>query len=171
MNKDYFLRLNGFKNNNFLDKYIDLFNDTPEVDFEKHHIIPRSYFKINHLPIDNSKENLRNLTYKNHYLAHYYLTKCTEGTLKKEMLQYFHVMNKKIAMVAFEINSELWHQIRKNDVQNKREYIMSAAENIANWNKDHKERTPEHRRKMSISMKKYWKKFKRENPDRFGYEN
>lgn len=44
---------------------------------EKHHIIPRSYYKYFKSTIDNSKTNLVKLSYKEHILAHYYLYKCT----------------------------------------------------------------------------------------------
>jgi hypothetical protein len=161
MNKDDLLKI-GFRNNNFLDKYLSLFLEPIPDNSDKHHIIPKSYYKIMKLEINNSKENLRNISYKNHYLAHYYLTKCTTGTLQKAMNYYFTRMNKKIALVAFEINSDIYEQIRINDLKNKRDYISTAAENIANWNKTHSERSDEHRKKMSTSMKKYWKQRKKE---------
>ena len=40
---------------------------------QEHHIIPKSYYKDNCLEVDNSKDNLVNLLYKDHILAHYYL--------------------------------------------------------------------------------------------------
>lgn len=47
---------------------------------QRHHIIPRYYFKRLNLPVDNSKENLVNLQYKDHILAHYYLSLCSRYT-------------------------------------------------------------------------------------------
>lgn len=68
--------------NEFLDKYIDLIN-TKSVEVKqvgmhnRHHIVPRFYFRKNNLPIDNSTENIANLTFKDHILAHYYLALCS----------------------------------------------------------------------------------------------
>ena len=36
----------------------------------KHHIIPRCWFKMNNLPVDNSKDNLVLLSYEDHVKAH-----------------------------------------------------------------------------------------------------
>jgi hypothetical protein len=48
----------------------------------KHHIIPRSWFKMFGEEIDNSPRNLVVLTYREHVLAHYYLCLCTTGKLQ-----------------------------------------------------------------------------------------
>lgn len=45
-----------------------------------HHIIPRKYYTYNKLEINNSRENLVNLLYKDHILAHYYLALCAKET-------------------------------------------------------------------------------------------
>jgi hypothetical protein len=162
MNKEELLNTGYFKNNNFLEKYLDLFNEIPEDNFEGHHILPKAFFKIKKIKIDNSKKNLRNLSFENHYLAHYYLTKCTSGALKKVMNYYFSRMNMKIAFVAFELNANVYKQIRMNDKQNYRNYITAAHNNIANYNKVHPQRTPEHIQHMKEGMKRYWKRRKME---------
>ena len=76
--KNKLLSIDVFENNEFLDKYCELIcknrNTQKECGItEKHHIIPRLYFLANNLRVDNSKNNLVNLTYKDHILAHYYL--------------------------------------------------------------------------------------------------
>lgn len=43
----------------------------------KHHIVPKSWFKLNGVEIDNSLKNLVNLPCREHCLAHYYLCLCT----------------------------------------------------------------------------------------------
>jgi hypothetical protein len=53
--------------------------ETSESYFEKHHIIPKS------LGGDNSKENLVNLTYREHFICHKLLVKMTEGSNKRKM--------------------------------------------------------------------------------------
>ena len=80
--KSKLLSLNIFEDNEYLDKYVDLIllnKDTKKEKFktQKHHIIPRCYFKYGKLNVDDSLENLVNLTYKDHILAHYYLSFCS----------------------------------------------------------------------------------------------
>lgn len=50
---------------------------------QEHHIIPKSYYKDNCLEVDNSKDNLVNLLYKDHILAHYYLALASTDKLFK----------------------------------------------------------------------------------------
>lgn len=47
---------------------------------ERHHIIPRAFGGT------DLKENLVNLTYREHFLVHWLLTKCTEGKRRIKML-------------------------------------------------------------------------------------
>ena len=56
-----------------LDAYIKLINssDSTVKYGEKHHIIPRSYYKLTGQKIDNSKANVVKLSYFEHILAHY----------------------------------------------------------------------------------------------------
>ena len=75
MLKEKLLNLNIFNNNIYLDKYIELIYNNIETVKQKnitecHHIIPRLYFRYKKLSIDNSKENLVNLKYCDHVLAH-----------------------------------------------------------------------------------------------------
>lgn len=68
--------------NEYLNKYVNLIYsniDRPKETFKtnRHHIIPRSYYKMNNVEVDNSSDNLVNLMYKDHALAHYYFALCT----------------------------------------------------------------------------------------------
>lgn len=85
--KDRLLSYEGFVDNEYLDKYVQLVERnrrTPRrgKDINSHHIVPRSWFKIHKQTVDNSLSNLVNLVYRNHTLAHYYLCLCTEGQLQ-----------------------------------------------------------------------------------------
>lgn len=85
--KESLLKIGLVVNNQFLEKYVELINqnkNTPKKKFEtqKHHIIPKYYFKHNKLEIDNSKTNWVNLSHSNHLLAHYYLYLCSSETYK-----------------------------------------------------------------------------------------
>ena len=76
------LSTNIFLDNEYLLKYIDLVENNKTIRSnitQDHHIIPRVYFKLNNLPVDDSDSNLVTLTYFNHVLAHYYLSLCTTG--------------------------------------------------------------------------------------------
>ena len=46
---------------------------------QKHHILPRAWFKLHNKPIDNSKDNLVNLLVVDHIKAHLYLLKATSS--------------------------------------------------------------------------------------------
>ena len=75
--------------NQFFIKYKELIENNLNNPKEKHktqshHIIPRSYYKQENLPLDNSKKNLVNLKYADHILAHWYLYKCAN----KDYFQY-----------------------------------------------------------------------------------
>lgn len=48
----------------------------------KHHIVPRSWYKLMCKEVDNSRANLITLTYREHVMAHYYLCLCTRDNLK-----------------------------------------------------------------------------------------
>lgn len=74
-----------------LDAYIKLINssDSTVKYGEKHHIIPRSYYKLTGQKIDNSKANVVKLSYFEHILAHYYLSFCTSGKLKQANIGAF----------------------------------------------------------------------------------
>lgn len=90
--KEKLLSLDVFEDNEYLDFYCDLIEknrNTKREKFktQKHHIIPRCYFKYKNLKIDNSKNNLVDLIYANHVMAHYYLCLCTTDLELKYKLQ------------------------------------------------------------------------------------
>ena len=63
----------------------------PPESGDKHHIIPNCWFKINNLPIDNSKDNLVLLSYEDHVKVHklaYMCPKCS--TFKCKMAYAYH---------------------------------------------------------------------------------
>jgi len=72
------------EDNEWLNRYVELiFNNrhtsrTPKLT-HKHHIFPVSYYRYRHLPVDNSSDNLVNLSFKDHMKAHLFLSGCTKG--------------------------------------------------------------------------------------------
>lgn len=77
---------NLFQNNLYLDQYCSLIESNKDriynnITSQSHHILPRFCFKF--LQLDSKEELLVNLLYKDHILAHYYLSKFINP-------QYFH---------------------------------------------------------------------------------
>lgn len=69
--------------NEYFYKYVNLVETRLSNVYErgktnKHHIIPRIYFKHYKLVCDDSMDNVVVLTYKEHIIAHYYLVKCSK---------------------------------------------------------------------------------------------
>ena len=80
-NLDYFI------DNKYLQKYsqlIERHTRTPSKPSQthKHHILPKSWFKLTGNVINNDLNNLVNLPKREHVLAHYYLCLCTEDPFK-----------------------------------------------------------------------------------------
>lgn len=93
--KDKLLETGFFVENEFLYKYCDLIRlnrDTKQEKFktQKHHILPRTYFKEVGIEQDDTQDNIVNLYFSDHALAHYYLTLCVkECRLKYKLLCAF----------------------------------------------------------------------------------
>lgn len=86
--KLFLLKTDLFVENEYFQKYVKLLLDNvllSPIKFktEAHHAIPKFFFKINNLEIDNSKENIFNLYHKDHLLAHYYLSLCCSSNKYK----------------------------------------------------------------------------------------
>lgn len=79
--RDSLSALGIFYNNEYYIKYCDLIesnsNNIPVRGVtQRHHIVPKYYFKRVGKKVDNSKNNIVNLKYSDHILAHYYLSLC-----------------------------------------------------------------------------------------------
>ncbi len=119
--KEKLLNLGIVINNNYLDQYCELINlnlDTAKQKCKtnKHHIIPRCYFKENNLPVDDSAENTVHLTYADHFLAHYYLSLCSIGKFKYyNELAISYIQSKyNITIEAVLQNPEEYQQLRED---------------------------------------------------------
>lgn len=84
--KEHLITLQGFVDNDYLDRYCLLIersrNNKRGKNTNSHHIVPRCWFKLNDLEIDNSVRNLVILNYRDHVMAHYYLCLCTVDKLR-----------------------------------------------------------------------------------------
>lgn len=73
-----------FIQNEYFEKYFKLIQSnrhtvTEKFKTNKHHIIPVHYFINKGETVDNSKHNIVILSFKDHLLAHLYLSGCTKG--------------------------------------------------------------------------------------------
>lgn len=74
-----------FLENEYFEKYIQLINSNRQTKrqtckTQRHHIIPVIAFKLYNWAGVNNVDNLVNLLYKDHILAHYYLALCAKET-------------------------------------------------------------------------------------------
>ena len=133
--RQFILKSEIFCENEYLEKYLDLCMEnlnTKKEKFktEKHHILPRCYFKDLNIEIDNSKNNLINLSYENHILAHYYLCgmirDITSVLYDKLCYAFYKMTNNKIKNVKEEdfINYFLKYKTYKQSWHN---YVLNVG--------------------------------------------
>ena len=68
----------------------------PPESGHKHHIIPRCWFKMNNLPIDNSANNVVLLSVEDHYKVHVLTTMCcVNAMMRSKMGLACHRLNNK----------------------------------------------------------------------------
>ena len=147
--KDKLLALNCIEND-YLQNYIELINANINTKAEKyktnrHHIIPRCVFKLKGEPVDNSKDNIVNLSHSDHFLAHYYLSNCFTGTLKfYNSLACRYVETKyNLPIEAIVDNLEVYQQLCENAIK------ISAQQKLGTKNPH----TPEWNKKISEANK------------------
>ena len=105
---------------------------------EKHHIIPRS------LGGDNSRDNIVELSAREHLICHLLLTKMTDGSAKQKMIRAMFLMSNR-----GRINSRLYETLRK-----RYSAIRSAEQSGENNHFYGKKHTEESLSKMNGSIQK-----------------
>lgn len=80
--KEELLKCKIVVDNEYLDEYVSIVENNLLTRREvsktnKHHIIPRYFYKSNGIDVNNSSDNVVNLLYVDHIKAHYYLAKCS----------------------------------------------------------------------------------------------
>ena len=163
--KNKLLETGIFIDNEYLDLYCELINNNRNTVKEKHrtqchHIIPRCYFNIIGIDIDNSENNLVNLLLKDHVLAHCYLVLSS----KENQFKYFN----RVTLYRI-INHFDYKDIK--DLMNNLDEVQLAYEssceialkynpmNVDKYRKEHAEKMRSENTRMAISngMKKYRK--------------
>lgn len=91
--KDKLLNTGYFVDNNYLDEYIKLVGGLSIASYtERHHILPKAYYKLKRLKIDNSADNLVSLSFADHCKAHWLLYYCTKDRLQYASQTAFVIM-------------------------------------------------------------------------------
>ena len=108
-------------------KLIDLLSSVETTDckkesgFEVHHIIPRSYFQKKEIDIDNSENNLIKLTPSQHYMAHFYMSRCAKKIIKRSMVYALFLMTQTATKRKCEFTAEqfsvMYEEARNNFVE------------------------------------------------------
>ena len=112
----------------------------PPESGDKHHIIPRCWFKMNNLPIDNSDANLVLLTKEQHGKVHKLMSLCAKDEqLKRNMVIAAHLMGLPTTSLKYTPTKEV---IQK---------ISEALKGNTFWLGKH--HSDESRKKISASMK------------------
>ena len=112
----------------------------PPESGDKHHIIPRCWFKMNNLPIDNSDANLVLLTKEQHGKIHKLMSLCAKDEqLKRNMVIAAHLMGLPTTSLKYTPTKEV---IQK---------ISEALKGNTFWLGKH--HSDESRKKISVSMK------------------
>ena len=117
--KNRLIELGCLIDNDYLDLYVSLIIENQNNikiahKTNAHHIIPRAYFKLKNLPVDDSENNLCELLYIDHIRAHYYLLKCTCGEFKSRCYLAFQFIYGKYFSQDIEKLTEFdWEYIQK----------------------------------------------------------
>lgn len=96
--------LDVFDYNHYFVMVMNIINESrlnPPKEGHKHHIVPKSWYKLNKVAVDNSKDNVILLSYDNHLKIHKLYTLCIKGEdMKSKMKCAFKRLG------GFIINSE-----------------------------------------------------------------
>lgn len=164
MTKEDLLKTGCFKNNNYLDKYIELFSDN--LDSVQNYdtrtttcfILPKAYFNHFKLPLDNSPDNLKVVTYKNFFLAKYYLLYCTKQPLLKHARYYFSWLNVQTVKYAVDFSAEAYEKIMMYKKELIKNNIKRANSNLSKVHKNSRESVVYVN--QSLGKIEYWNKIK-----------
>lgn len=107
---------------------------------QSHHILQRAYFKLIDKNCDNSKNNLINLKYSDHILAHYYLCYCTRDKIKQSNYYAFNMM---VNIPSKDFDLDLFRKQQYVDYDNwYKEYCKNnSGKNNPMYGKHHTEET------------------------------
>lgn len=137
----------------------------PPESGHKHHIIPKCWFKMNNLPVDNSKDNLILLSAEDHQKVHRLAVLCVKDEdMKSKMIFAVHRLHGSMTGIHHtaetkrkigEARKGMTSPMKGKHLSEESRRKMSEALKGKNKGKHYSE---EHKRKISESMKgKHWK--------------
>lgn len=137
MDKKTLIETGFFIDNEYLDKMFEIIHN-PDLSgkTERHHILPKS------IGGTDEEDNLINISVKQHFYVHYYLTFCTVGKLKMKM-------NFAFKMMAF--TRDEWKSINQKVIDDIADYYAKMVE--AGCFKNNYERTDEVKQKIANTLK------------------
>ena len=130
--------------NEYLDNYCDIIlknQFTPQERFktQKHHIIPRFYYKYNNIKCDDSEDNVVTLPFREHIIAHCYLEFCVGLSVYKAK-NYWAIIRLSHSKPSFkDLEEALKDDVRLDEMLKKLHYMPLF--------------TKEHRKRLSDSMR------------------
>jgi rubrerythrin len=113
---------------------------------ERHHIIPQS------LGGSNDKDNLVDLTAREHFICHWLLIKMTEGESRSKMLyalMYMRASSEGMNRYQSYSTSRVYEYYRKEHAKNHSKVMKDK--NLIPWNKGGVEITEEHRHNLRVA--------------------
>lgn len=132
--------------------------------YEKHHILPRS------MGGSDEKENIVQLTLREHFVCHRLLTKFTIGEDKHKMIC---AVNRMMISKKYNVNSRVYENVRSSFIESLKENHPSKTEawleKVKNYVLESWKNDNERRYKTSLNMKKLWNEGKLK--PKFGSEN
>lgn len=180
--KTKLLETNLFIDNEYLNLYCELINsnlNTQRVKHktQRHHIIPKCYYKMIKEPVDNSSYNLVDLLLKDHVMAHCYLVLASKENIFKyynrislyKIINHFNYDGIKDLMnnldevqLAYEASREIalkYNSMNVPKYKEEHDALMrsekvrkSISQSMKEYRKTHPF-TEEHRRKLSEAAK------------------
>ena len=84
---------------------LDIFKNSrinPHKKYKRHihHIIPKCWYKMNNIPIDNSSSNLIGLSIQNHYKVHQLMCDCViDSKLRKKMKAAVEILKENLVLI------------------------------------------------------------------------
>ena len=157
-------------NSKYFKKLIMIYNDEQLGIIEKHHIIPKSYFKLKKEKIIN-ENNIINLSARNHFKAHYYMWKsCKEQNLKNKLATAFLLLNslKNYKEENLDIDSIEYENIKKQSISYLQKKIIclntckiyNSLSEASNYNENiRKQITNVITNKQTTAYGKYWEEY------------
>ena len=125
----------------------------PPESGHKHHIIPKCWFKMNNLSVDNSKDNLVLLSYEDHCKIHklMYLCSKTEELRNKMICAYNMLMKGTVLGISYKLTQDTKNKL--SEAHKGKHHSEETRRKISESEKG-KQLSEETRRKMSESKSK-----------------